>query len=139
LHPGALKWTAVALLSTLLLYVFYYIKKLTVLNRFDPATRNVRGNVEGLISTLSGYVAFYRRSYTVLYPIFFVLALLFIGLEHGTEKFLANVQRPVTVVSLVLLAGLYYLLSTTFVKWYLNRLYGKHLEKLKSLLSDIHG
>ena len=36
LRPGALKWASVSILSTLLLYVFYYVKKLVLLKRFDP-------------------------------------------------------------------------------------------------------
>ncbi|HTF20238.1 MAG TPA: hypothetical protein VK658_19340 [Chryseolinea sp.] len=139
LRPGALKWASVSILSTLLLYVFYYVKKIALLNRFNPVTNNVRGNLEALINTLSGYLEFYRRSYTVLYPVFFFVVLLFTGIEHGTERFLEMLQRPTTIVLLLLLAGLYYLLSTKVVRWFLNRLYGRHLEKLKAMLTDIHG
>lgn len=139
LRPGALKWASISILSTLLLYVFYYIKKIVVLNRFNPLTNNVRGNLEVLIGTLTGYLEFYRRSYTVLYPIFFCLVLLFVGIELGTQRFLENLQRPVTNILLLLFAGFYYFLSTRVVKWFLNKLYGRHLEKLKNLLTDIHG
>lgn len=139
LRPGALKWASISILSTLLLYVFYYIKKISLLNRFDPVTSNLRANLEVLISTLSGYLEFYRRSYTALYPIFFFVVLLFIGIEHGTDRFLEILQRPSTIVLLLLLAGLYYLLSTKVVRWFLNRLYGRHLNKLKALLTDIRG
>lgn len=139
LRPGALKWASVSILSTLLLYVFYYVKKLALLKRFDPITSNVRDNIEGLISALTGYVEFYRRSYTVLYPLFFFLVLLFVGMEIGTERFLQNLQQPSTILMLLAFAIFYYLLSTWMVKWFLNRLYGRHLEKLKNLLTDIHG
>lgn len=139
LRPGALKWASVSLLCTLLLYVFYYIKKITVLRRFDPFNSNVRAHVEGLIHSLSGYLEFYRRSYTVLYPIFFFVVLMFIGIEHGTDHLLHSLQRPMTIIMLVVMAGLYNFLGTKVVKWYLDRLYGRHLEKLKNLLTDIHG
>lgn len=139
LKPGALKWASISILSTLLLYVFYYIKKILVLNRFDPVTNNVRANLESLIDTLSGYLLFYQRSYTVLYPIFFCVVLMFVGIELGTQRFLETLQRPSTIILLLAFAGFYYLLSTRVVKWFLNRLYGRHLEKLKTLLTDIHG
>jgi hypothetical protein len=139
LEPGALKWASVSILSTLLLYVFYYIKKIALLNRFNAATNNVRANLEALIGTLSGYLEFYRRSYTALYPLFFFVVLMFIGIDHGADRFLETLQLPATIATLVLLAGLYYVLSTKVVKWFLNRLYGRHLEKLKALLTDIHG
>jgi hypothetical protein len=139
LRSGALKWASISILCTLLLYVFYYIKKIALLRRFDPVTSNLRAHVEGLIHALSGYLEFYRKSYTVLYPIFFFVVLLLIGIEHGADHFISSMQRPVTIISLLLLAILYYFLSTKVVRWFLNRLYGRHLEKLKTLLTDIHG
>ena len=139
LRPGALKWASISILSTLLLYVFYYVKKILVLNRFNPVTNNVRANLEALIDTLSGYLLFYQRSYTVLYPIFFCVVLMFVGIELGTQRFLENLQKPSTIALLLAFAGFYYFLSTRVVKWFLNKLYGRHLEKLKSLLTDIHG
>ncbi len=138
LPSGALKWTSVSILFTLLLYPAYYIKKLAVLNRFVSSDNNVRTNIEGLISTLSGYLDFYSKSYIILYPVFFVLFLVFIGIELGTERFLQLIQRPATIVSLLVAAGIYYVISTRIVKWILNKLYGKHLEKLQTLLNDIH-
>jgi len=139
LRPGALKWASISILCTLLLYVFYYIKKIALLRRFDPVSSNLRVHVEGLIHALSGYLEFYRKSYTVLYPIFFFMVLLLIGIEHGADHFISSLQRPATVISLLLLAILYYFLSTKVVRWFLNRLYGRHLDKLKTLLTDIHG
>lgn len=139
LRPGALKWASVSILGTLLLYVFYYVKKLALLKRFNPLTGNVRSNVEGLIAAMTGYVDFYRKSYIVLYPVFFVLVLMFVGIELGTERFLHHLQQLSTIVTLLAFAGLYYLLSTRVVKWFVDRLYGRHLEKLKTLLTDIHG
>lgn len=139
LRPGALKWASISILSTLLLYVFYYVKKIIVLNRFNPVTSNVRANLEVLISTLSGYLQFYQRSYTVLYPIFFCLVLVFVGIELGTQRLLENLQQPSTIAMLVGLLAVYYFLGTRAVRWFLNRLYGRHLEKLKSLLTDVNG
>lgn len=139
LRPGTLKWASVSMLCTLLLYVFYYIKKISLLRRFDPFNSNVRSLVEGLIISLSGYLEFYRRSYTVLYPIFFVVVLMFVAIEHGTDHLIHTLQRPMTIIMLVLMAAFYNFLGTKVVKWYLDRLYGRHLEKLKNLLTDIHG
>lgn len=138
LPSGAFKWTSVSILFTLLLYPVYYIKKLAVLNRFVSSDNNIRTNIEGLISTLSGYLGFYSKSYIILYPVFFVLFLVFIGIELGTERFLQHIQRPVTIVSLLMAAVIYYIISTRIVKWILNKLYGKHLAKLQTLLNDIH-
>ncbi|HTE31356.1 MAG TPA: hypothetical protein VK666_13335 [Chryseolinea sp.] len=139
LPTGASKWTSVSLLIMFLLLIFSYIKKIITLNEFNPTKGNVRENLVALINTLSAYLNFYKRSYTVLYPLFFCLSLLFIGIERGTEKFLENLLKPTTIISLLAMGLVYYFASTRFANWYLNKLYGNHLVKLKGLLNDIHG
>lgn len=139
LPSGALKWTSISIILMCLAYTFYYVKKLILLNRFDPAKENIRANLISLISNLSGYLKFYKRSYTILYPVYFCVALLFGALERGTDSFFENLARPRTIVYLVLMAGVLFFLGTWFTNWYLKKLYGNHLEKLKGLLNDIHG
>jgi hypothetical protein len=41
------------------------------------------------------------------------------------------------IIYLLALGGLYYLLSTSFTNWYLKKLYGNHLDKLKSLAHEL--
>jgi hypothetical protein len=139
LPPGALKWTCVAILGSTLLYTCLYVKKLMVLNRFNPGNSGIRGNLIMITDTLSGYVTFYKRSITVLYPMFFCLSLLFAGIERGAEKFFENLTRPAVLIFTLVMAGVYYFLSTRFANWFVKKLFGNHLEKLKSLLNDIHG
>jgi len=139
LPSGSVKWTSVSVLGIYLGYAFFYIQKIMFLNRFNPAAENIRGNLTVLIGTLSGYLTFYKRSYTVLYPVFFCLSLIFVGIERGTEQFIDHLLKPLTIFYLLCMAGVYYLLSTRFATWYLNKLYGNHLEKLKALLNDVHG
>lgn len=139
LPSGALKWTSVAILGTTLLYTFLFVKKLMLLNRFNPVNNGIRDNIVMIIETLSGYVMFYKRSITILYPVFFCLSLLFVGIERGAEKFFINITRPAVLLFTLFMALVYYFLSTKFTNWYLKKLYGNHLEKLKSLLNDIHG
>jgi len=139
LPSGALKWTSISILLMCLGYTFYYVKKLMLLNRFDPVKENMRANLVSLINNLSGYLKFYKRSYTILYPVYFCLGLLFGGLERGADEFFERLVQPRTIILLTLIAGLFYFLSTRFTNWYLRKLYGNHLEKLKGLLNDIHG
>ncbi|MDH5248600.1 MAG: hypothetical protein OEW40_06340 [Cyclobacteriaceae bacterium] len=137
LPPGALKWTSIAIILMCLVYSVFYVKKLVLLNRFDPAKENIRGNLISLINNLSSYLKFYRRSYTILYPVYFCIGLLFGGLERGAGEFLINLAKPQTIIYLILMAILFYFLSTKFTDWYLKKLYGNHLEKLKSILDDL--
>lgn len=137
LSSGALKWTSVSILGVFVVYTIYYIKKITILNRFNPATENLRETLERLIDNLSSYLKVYKSSYTILYPIYFGLGLLFGALERGMDKFIELLLQPRTLVYLTILAGIFFFCSTWLANWYLKKLYGNHLEKLKSLLNDL--
>lgn len=137
LSSGALKWTSISILAVFMVYTIYYIKKITMLNRFNPATENLRETLERLIDNLSSYLKVYKSSYTILYPIYFGLGLLFGALERGMDKFIELLVQPRTLVSLAILAGVFFFCCTWLANWYLKKLYGNHLEKLKGLLHDL--
>jgi hypothetical protein len=137
LSSGALKWTSISILAVFMVYTIYYIKKITMLNRFNPATENLRETLERLIDNLSSYLKVYKSSYTILYPIYFGLGLLFGALERGMDKFIELLVQPRTLVSLAILAGIFFFCCTWLANWYLKKLYGNHLEKLKGLLHDL--
>jgi hypothetical protein len=139
LPSGSLKWTSISILIMLVAYSFYYVKKLLLLSRFDSANENVRENLERLTVNLSSYLKFYKRSFTILYPVYFFLGLLFGGIERGASEFFDALLRPKTLGVLCLVALFYYFTSTWLVDWMLKKLYGNHLDKLKTLLSDIKG
>lgn len=139
LPSGALKWTSSAILFILVVYTVYYIKKLMLLKRFDPANENLRATLETLVTSLTSYLIFYKRSYTILYPVYFVLGLLFSFLDRGTNDFLEALSRPRTIVVLLSVATIFYVGTIWFVQWMLRKLYGNHLDKLKALVNDLHG
>lgn len=135
---GYVQWLFVSLLAMLVIYSIYYVKKLILLNQFSSTHENIRANLEKLTETLSSYLKFYKRSYTILYPLYFCLGLLFAGIERGADEFFHNLMQPRTIASLLALAVLFYFSSTWLANWYLKKLYGNHLEKLKNLLKDLH-
>ncbi len=137
LPSGALKWMSISIPLIFIAYAIYYIKKLMLLNKFDSMSENIRSNIETLINNLSGYLRFYKRSYTILYPVYFGLGVLFSFLERGTDKMLNALQQPKTILLLIVVALAFYISSTWLVDWLLRKLYGNHLQKLKTLLHDI--
>lgn len=136
LPGGWLKWTSGSMVVLFCLYSFYYYKKLNLLNRFD-ANENLRANLTHLIESLNGYLKFYKRSYAILYPLYFFLALLFTAIEYGADGFLHRVSKPDVIASLVLFAAIFFACSTWLTKWYLNKLYGNHLKKLEAVLREL--
>lgn len=137
LPSGALKWTTSSILVIFVAYTFYYVKKLRLLQQFNRADDNLRVNLTRLIDNLTSYLRFYKRSYTILYPVYFVLALLFGALEQGFREFLTTLAHPETIAYLVLLAGVFYFCSTWLVNWLLKKLYGNRLEQLRGVLQEL--
>jgi hypothetical protein len=138
LPSGALKWITLSFLALFVVYSFYYIKKLTLLNRFNRVQDDLKTNLEKVIENLTNYLKFYKRSYTVLYPVYFCLMLLFGAIERGFEEFLHALTTFKTIAYLIFLATIFYISCTWVVNWWLKKLYGNHLEKLKQLLSELN-
>jgi len=137
LPGGYLKWTSIAILILFAVYSLYYLKKLRLLNRFDPGNEDIKANLERLIYNLKGYLKFYRRSYSVLYPVFFIIGLLFVAIEHGAEGFFNKVTKPDVLLILLPGAAVFFIFSSWLTSWYLKKLYGNLLEKLESLLREL--
>lgn len=137
LPSGTMRWTSVSSVALFSVYSIYYIKKLLLLNRFNPAEENLKTHIDRLIMSLSSFLKFYKRSYNILYPTFFVLILVFMAIERGATDFMDSIRRPYMIIYLLLSSGFYYFVSTAFTNWYLKKLYGNHLDKLKSLAHEL--
>lgn len=138
LPNGAMKWTFIAVPIVFVLYGVYYIKKLILLNNFNPADNNIRENIEKLVDNLTTYLRFYKRSYTILYPVYFLLGIVFRLLEVGTSRMVEHLSHTKTILLLIAVGVIFYATSTFIVDWLLKKLYGNHLEKLRTLLKDLH-
>lgn len=137
LPEGGLKWTSISIPLLFALYSAYYLKKLRLLNRFDPGNDHMKANLQQLVERLKGYLKFYKRSYSILYPMYFVLFLLFTAIEQGAAGFINRVSQPEIFITLLLGAGLFFICSTWLTSWYLKKLYGNHLVKLEGLLKEL--
>jgi hypothetical protein len=73
----------------------------------------------------------------ILYPVYFSLGLLFGALERGPKKYMEFLWQPSIIFYLLLMAAIFFVISTWFANWYIKKLYGNHLEKLQGLLDDL--
>jgi hypothetical protein len=137
LPSGTLKWTSVSILVAFVGYCFYYIKKIALLKRFAHTQDNLKTNLENLIGSLASYLKFYRRSYNFLYPVYFCFVLLFGAIEKGPEEFLQNLTTFKTIAYLFFICVVFYF-CTLLAGWFMKKLYGDHLEKLKKLLNELN-
>lgn len=136
--PGALKWSYVFLVVLFAGFIIYYLRKIAILSRVAYTESDIKTNIERLVASLKVYLKFYRNASSILYPFCFFLMLALVVAEHGLESFLALLSQPhiliyLGMVLLFVLAG-----SLWLTRWFVNKLYGKHLEKLERLLDDLH-
>ena len=117
-----------------LFFGFYYYKKNRLLNKMQCVTCEVRSNLERQLKTLEKYVRFYFIFATVLCPVAyfvpgFIVLLKYPG-EAIAQRFTASTTYIVfVIIGVVITCGSYFL-----NRWYVTKLYGRHIEKLKSLL-----
>jgi hypothetical protein len=137
LEDGALKWSFLSLLVLSVAYVAFFAKKIIQLNNFDPTRGNIRENLENLIIALETYVRYYRISYAILYPFYFILILFFLALDLGYSNFIERFSRPQVTFKIVGLAVMLIGLFLFISKWFLGKMYGTHINKLKILLKDL--
>ena len=137
LPSGMLKWITVSILVLFVAYAVYYVKKILLLNRFNPTEDNLKNNLATLVTSLNSYMKFYKRSYTVLYPVYFGLGIVFGALEIGSEVFFHRVKDPSWLALIAGVAVVFYILSSLFTNWYFKKLYGNHIAKLTTLLHDL--
>lgn len=137
LESSPMKTISICVLVAFVLYSIYYVKKIILLNKFDSSGDNIRINLEKLITSLSSYLKYYRLSYTILYPVYFGLGVFIGGLKHGSDHFFEIIGETKTILVLLAFAVVFYFTSTWFIRWYLQKLYGNHLNKLRLLLHDL--
>lgn len=133
----SLRWGFIFVLLSFLLYIIYYVKKINLLNRFESSEGNIRTNLENLVRDLDSFLKFYYKSYTLLYPAYLVLILVVAIVDRGLEQFLDSLKDWRIVGLLLFLVLLSIALSLWVSKWFLGKLYGRHLQKLRTLLKDL--
>lgn len=152
MYQGLYRELAVLLVLVGSAFLFYYYRKNKLLKQMECVACEVRSNLKQQLVTLEKYVRFYFIAGTILTPLAYFAAgviILFNGQE--TTPALNNVpldaqtsvsQMPIVAhISnhrfFVLFASIGVVLtaSSYFInRWFINKMYGQHIQKLKELL-----
>lgn len=128
-------WEIAALLAFVgLLFMLYYYRKNKLLRDMQCVTCEVRSNLQQQLATLQTYVRFYFISGTVLTPIaYFASALVVLFKSRALEGSIADISSLFIIgaVGIAVTAGGYFV-----NRWYVKKLYGQHIQKLKQLLQQ---
>ena len=130
-------------------FVFYYYRKNKLLKEMQCVTCEVKSNLKHQLVMLEKYVRFYFVAGTLLTPLAYLAAgaIIFFKTPNAEPGFpdasqLIDAQLPVVthitkhrfflmyaIIGVALTVGIYFL-----NRWYVNKLYGQHIQKLKELL-----
>ena len=121
-------------------YLIYYIKKYRELKKFFSFNQDIKSSLQSLIIQLEKYLKIYFLGSILLTPIYVFLSGFAILYEMKALGFLLyfDVFSSATLSMILSFALLLTLLSYPIMKWYIRKLYGQHLEKLKDCLKELN-
>lgn len=130
---------SIALLLALLFtcFLFYYYMKNRLLMKMNCISCEVKSNMERQLKCLQRYQQFYSRATAILTPLSFIAVWFILSDVHGLRFPLSGSDSTFFVLFLILgiaVSGTTYLLN----KIYVQKLYGRHISRLKSLLKEIN-
>jgi hypothetical protein len=123
-------------------FIIYYYRKNKLLNEMECVSCQVKSNLQRQVNTLEKYVRFYLIAGTALIPftILFFSLILYLKLPIiPTSVFFPRKGFPIWETSSAWIAVTFVSTVVAFYlnKWYVRKLYGKHVQKLKELLAEM--
>lgn len=129
----------------MVLFAGYYYRKDRLLKGMLCVSCQVRSNLQRQITTLKKYIRFYTLAGTIMIPVMTICTYLIVRWKFppspGSALFyrIAGTpwwENPLSWLSLLVpvTIGVYYVNV-----WYVNKLYGRHIQKLQELLREMEG
>jgi hypothetical protein len=135
---GMMLGLAWLMLASFLLYMLYYVRKRKLLNDMECVSCEVKSNLQRQLRTLEKYI----RLYLYLGTMFFPLIMIFTGVILFLYAPELKNQEPavplwafvtaLSIIAFVLTIPMYFL-----NKWYMRKLYGQHVDKLKAIVNEM--
>lgn len=120
-------------------YLIYYVKKYRELQRFTSYHHDIKTNLKYLILQMEKYLKIYFWGSLLLTPLTVFLSGFIILYEIKALGFLLyfDAFHPSILSTLLSFSLLITLVSYPLMKWYIRKLYGQLLEKLKTCLWEM--
>ena len=139
---GKLREVSWFMFAIALMFLVYYYRKDKLLTEMQCVSCQVKSNLERQVHTLEKYVRFYLIAGTTLVP----LCLIFFGYlfnkDINNDSHNSSLEYPTlpwwkttlawTVAMIIFTVPIYFL-----NKWTVKKLYGNHIRKLKTIISEL--
>jgi 4-hydroxybenzoate polyprenyltransferase len=140
---GKMEGIAWYMLAIALIFIGYFFRKNKLLNEMQCVSFQVKSSLETQVKTLEKYVRFYLIAGILLAPIslVFFAAILYLKLPAPRDPMILYVSDSNPLWKVILVWFLITIVVTALVYyaniWYIRKLYGKHIQKLKEILKEI--
>jgi hypothetical protein len=139
---GKLSGMGGALLLPVAFFAGYYYRKNRLLDGMQCLSCVVRSNLDRQVVTLQKYIRFYTLAGTILVPVmaifsFFVTSRSFPTAPSGFMSSLTSPHDWKTLWICAMGLGSVTVVSYYANVWHINRLYGRHIKKLRQLLAEM--
>ena len=122
-------------------FIVYYFRKRKLLHQMECVTCEVKSNLQQQLQILEKYIRFYLLAGTALVPVTIILmctVLFFYAPEVQQVRTKESVPYgyfllAIAIISIILTVPVYFL-----NKWYVRKLYGQHVEKLKQIVNEMN-
>ena len=113
-------------------FLFYYYRKNKLLSAMECVACEVKSNLQLQVATLEKYVRFYYLVGMILTPLAYFTTGFFVlykspGITMSTNFYMWFFGSGIVMTILLFFLN----------KWYVNKLYGQHVNKLKELLKQM--
>lgn len=122
-------------------YLWFYVSKRRLLVKMECVTCEVKSNLSTQLATLEKYVKLYLWVGTLMIPVVLFLVLLIMiyfgpNSTQTLEKFGSKIGYVFliwVILSCIITIPIYFL-----NKWYVHKLYGQHIKKLKAIVNEMN-
>ncbi len=132
-----LRWFGGLLTLVALVCIYYFYRKLGLLRSMDDPAGNLRAHLVRITSGLRALIRFYYRFTLAMIPVTALLTGV-LALLHVLGEFTPS-KLALLLGALVAEMAILYWPASRATTWYLQRLYGQHLDRLEGQLRELDG
>ncbi|MBC8110397.1 MAG: hypothetical protein H7Y04_04990, partial [Verrucomicrobia bacterium] len=115
-------------------FFIYFIYKYKNLRFLQLSGDNLQISLQTTIKKLEAYISFCKKWTYILTPISFFVGGIFGAYKGGDDGFGKDPVKIAIIFGTLTVLGL---LTLPLVKWYIEKLYGIHIKKLKDCLAEL--
>ena len=115
--------------------IYYFYRKLGLLHEMDNPADDLRGHLRRITQGLRALIRFYYRLTLAMIPVTMLLNVVMVLTTLRGP--ITSLKTSVVLVGLLIISLLLYWPVARGTTWYLQRLYGQHLDRLEGQLREL--